>query len=82
MQQTIDKTQITAHMPVVCSNGDEIGMVDHLDANNTIKLTKDQGGQHHWIPMAWVSRVDNQVHLDRPGDQVTRDWSIVDPKAG
>jgi hypothetical protein len=79
MQQTIDKTQIKPHMPVVCSEGGQFGTVDHLDANNTIKLTKDENGQHHWIPLSWVTSVDNHVHIDRPGKQAMQQWSTTDP---
>jgi hypothetical protein len=75
MAQTADTTMIREHMPVIDANGNQFATVDHLDANNTIKLTKDQQGQHHWIPASWVSRVDEHVHLDRPSNQVTQGWS-------
>src|SRR5699024_1921513 len=52
------KDKIQHHMPVVCSQGGQVGTVDHLDAGNTIKLTKDDNGQHHWIPIDWVTSVD------------------------
>jgi hypothetical protein len=35
------RTQIKEHMPVVCSDGGQFATVDHLDAGNTIKLTRD-----------------------------------------
>ena len=76
---TIDPTQIREHMPVVCSNGGQFATVDHLDAGDTIKLTKDEQGQHHWIPMSWVTRVDEHVHVDRPGEQVMQQWSSKEP---
>ena len=77
--QTVEMTQIRPHMPVVCSNGEQFGTVDHLDADDTIKLTKDKQGQHHWIPLSWVTRVDEHVHVDRPGDQAMREWSVTAP---
>jgi hypothetical protein len=67
-------------MPVVCSNGVQLGTVDHTDAGDTIKLTKDEQGQHHWIPMSWVTRVDEHVHVDRPGQQAMREWSTEAPQ--
>lgn len=73
------KSQIKDHMPVVCSDGGQFATVDHLDANNTIKLTRDDQGNHHWIPVDWVTNVDDKVHVDRPGDQAIRDWSTKDP---
>lgn len=73
------KSQIQDHMPVVCSNGGQFATVDHLDAGNTIKLIRDDQGNHHWIPLDWVTRVDEHVHVDRPGDQAMRDWSTSAP---
>jgi len=75
----MDTSKIKEHMPVVCSNGERFGTVDHLDGGDTIKLTKDAGGQHHWIPTSWVTRVDDKVHVDRPGDQAMREWMTNAP---
>lgn len=74
-------SQIHEHMPVLCSNNEQFGTVDHVDKDNTIKLTKDKQGQHHWIPMSWVTRVDDKVHVDRPGDQVMKEWMSTPPEA-
>lgn len=71
--------EIREHMPVVCSNNKQFGTVDHVDGDS-IKLTKDQSGQHHWIPMSWVTTVDQSVHVDRPGDQAMREWSSTPPQ--
>jgi hypothetical protein len=70
--------QIKEHMPVVCSNNKQFATVDRLEGN-AIKLTRDAQGQHHWIPLAWVERVDEQVHIDRPGDQAMREWMSNPP---
>lgn len=70
----INTDAIREHMPVICSNGNQFATVDHLDGNS-IKLTKDEQGQHHWIPFDWVTRVDEHVHVDRPGEQAMKDWS-------
>ena len=78
---TIDATQIKPHMPVVCSDGGQFATVDHTDSGNSIKLTKDESGQHHWIPMSWVTRVDEHVHVDRPGKQAMQEWSTSNPSA-
>ena len=66
--------QIKHHMPVVASNNDQLGVVDHVDGQN-LKLTRDERGQHHYIPLDWISTVDDKVHVDRPGEQVLREWS-------
>ena len=76
---TIDTRMIKEHMPVVCSEEGQFGTVDHMDGSDWIKLTKDDKGQHHWIPVSWVTRVDDQVHVDRPGEQAMREWSTSPP---
>jgi hypothetical protein len=75
----IDISQIQPKMPVVCSNERQFAIVDHLEGTNSIKLTKDGSGRHHYIPLSWVTFVDDKVHVDRPGDQAMRDWSTIPP---
>jgi|GEM_PF-1360894 len=65
--------QIKPHMPVVCSNDGQFAIVDHIEGNS-VKLTKDQSGVHHYIPLAWVRSVDDKVHIDRPGKQAMNEW--------
>jgi hypothetical protein len=67
---------IKQHMPVVCSENGQFAVVDHLD-HDFIKLTKDKSGQHHYIPLEWVTSVDDKVHVDRPGDQAMREWTTT-----
>ena len=72
----INTEQIKPHMPVVCSNGGQFAVVDHLEGTNLIKLSRDQGGKHHYIPLSWVTSADDgKVHVDRPGAQAMQDWS-------
>ncbi len=75
--------QIREHMPVHGSNNKQFATVDHVDGNY-IKLTRNGSpdGQHHWIPLDWVTRVDVHVHVDRPGDQATREWLSSPPSLG
>jgi len=49
--------------------------------DRAIKLAKDKSGQHHYIPLSWVSSVDDKIHIDRPGDQAMREWSTTPPNA-
>ena len=42
---------------------------------DAIKLKKDQTGQHHYIPLSWVtSTADGKVQVDRPGQDAMNDW--------
>jgi hypothetical protein len=67
-------------MPVVCSKDGQFAVVDHLEGADTIKLSKDAKGQHHYIPTSWVTSVDVHFVVDRPGDQAMREWSTSPPK--
>jgi hypothetical protein len=69
------KTLIKPHMPVVCSEDGQFATVDHLQGTDQIKLTKDKSGKHHFIPLVWVTAVDDKVHIDRPGGQAMKEWT-------
>ncbi|HSO32915.1 MAG TPA: DUF2171 domain-containing protein [Labilithrix sp.] len=75
----INASQIKPHTPVVCSEDGQFAVVDHMEGTNDIKLEKDDKGVHHFIPLAWVTKVDDKVHVNRPGDQAMREWSTVAP---
>lgn len=77
----ITATQIKPNTPVVCSDDGQFGIVDHLEGTDTIKLMKDGKGVHHFIPLKWVTKVDDKVHVDRPGAQAMKDWSTSGPNA-
>ncbi len=74
----VDVAQIKEHAEVVGSDGAHVGTVDHVD-NGEIKLTKKDagaGGLHHYIPVDFVQSIeDNTVRLDRPAEEVKREWS-------
>ncbi len=76
----INANQIQPKTPVVCSKDGQFATVDHMEGTDTIKLTKDKDGHHHYIPLSWVTKVDDKVHIDRPGDQAMREWSTTAPK--
>jgi hypothetical protein len=78
----INSNQIKPDMPVVCSNNGQFGVVDHMEGIDTIKLQKDDKGQHHYIPLSWVASTENgKVKVDRPGDQAMKQWSLQPPPA-
>lgn len=68
-------TDIRAHMEVYASCGTLIGKVDHVEGDS-IKLTKNDSpdGQHHRIPISWVAKVHDHVHLDRDHTRVQDEW--------
>lgn len=71
----INLSEIKPGMPVVCSEDGQFGVVDHLENAQSIKLKRDKIGQHHYIPTSWVTKVDDKIHVDRPGEQAMREWS-------
>jgi hypothetical protein len=70
MQQNIKE-----HMEVLGSDGALVGTVDHVQGSE-LKLTKgsDKSGQHHFIPLDWVSNVDTKVHLSKGARDVKTQW--------
>ncbi len=70
----VDTNQIKPHMPVVCSENGQFAKVDHIEGNS-LKLAKDDKGQHHYIPLSWVKTVDDKVHVDRTGDEAMKAWT-------
>lgn len=75
------KELIKPHMPVVCSENGQFATVDHIEGTDQIKLTKDKEGKHHFIPMSWVTSVDDKVHIDRPGKQAMQEWATEPAKS-
>jgi hypothetical protein len=72
-----DSAQIREHMDVISSDRKMVGKVDHLDGPDRIRLTRQSspgGDHHHVIPLAWVDHVDQHVHLNRTGAEVTAQW--------
>jgi len=72
---------IKPHMPVVGSEDGAFATVDHVEGQSSIKLKKDESGEHHYIPLDWVTSVDDKVHIDRPGSQAMREWTTKPPSA-
>jgi hypothetical protein len=66
--------EIGEHMPVIGSDGQPVGTVDHLDGDR-IKLTRDGNGQHHWLPRAAVVSVSaGQVVLSMTAIEAKTTW--------
>ena len=75
MGSSAESNGIKEHMDVIGSCGNKVGVVDHVEGR-TIKLTRSDSpdGQHHFIPMDWVARVDSHVHLNRDCGAAKREW--------
>lgn len=73
----VNNSEIKDHAEVVASCGTHVGVVDHLDGVR-IKLAKSDpaaGGEHHYIPLEWVDKVDgNKVILNKNHEEATADW--------
>jgi hypothetical protein len=68
--------QIREHMEVVSADDHHVVKVDHV-LGNEIELAKmdlQSGGHHHRIPMSWVERVDDKVHLNLTRDMAKERW--------
>lgn len=76
----VDPSAIMEHMEVVGSDGEHVGMVDHMDGTNRIKLTRDDpgGGEHHMIPLDLVEAIDDdRIVLRKPAAEVMREWQAT-----
>lgn len=72
-----DRSTIKEHMEVLATGREQVGFVDRVE-KDSIKLTKDSegaNGEHRFIPLAWVARVDDQVHLGRAYADVRAEWT-------
>ena len=75
----VDAFTIQENFEVVGSDGDPVGVVDHLDGGE-VKLNRkdgESGGKHHWIPLDWVEKVEVQnmrVLLNVTGDDAQSRW--------
>jgi hypothetical protein len=63
---------IREHMQVLGSDGTLVGVVDHMDGKDKIKLTRNDSadGQHHFIDAGLVDHVDDSVHLSKTAAEV------------
>ena len=78
----IDPMKIVSHMDVVDAAGTHVGTVDAVEWGS-IKLAKFDdpagAGTHHWVPLTWVTAVDQRVTLDRDRADVMREWLAEAP---
>lgn len=75
-----DTSSIREHMPVIGSDGQHVGTVDHVNGDQ-IKLTRKDAeaqGHHHFIPTSWIDHVDEHVHLSKSSEEVSAQWTQAD----
>jgi hypothetical protein len=67
---------IKEHMEVIGSDGQRVGIVDHMDGTDKIKLAKSGSadGQHHFIPVDLIDHVDAHVHLTKSSKDIKDGW--------
>jgi hypothetical protein len=66
---------IREHMEVYGSCGNLLGKVDHVEGDK-IKLTKNDSpdGRHHVIPLSWVAKVHDHIHLNKNCGEAKAQW--------
>lgn len=71
----VDTSRIRNGLAVIASDGEPVGAVDSVEGDR-IKLTRKDStdAEHHYIPLAWVDRVEERVHLNRTGADVRTAW--------
>jgi hypothetical protein len=67
----MNRLNIRKLMEVIGSCGNKLGSVDRVDGR-LIKLAKTDSadGNDHYIPLAWVERIDEHVHLNKKYNDV------------
>ncbi|MBK4716248.1 MULTISPECIES: DUF2171 domain-containing protein [Tenebrionibacter/Tenebrionicola group] len=77
----VSKNDIKEHASVIASCGSHVGTVDHMEGEDSIKLTRsdaEANGQHHVIPLSWVEKVEgNNVILNKDKSEVQQGWKAV-----
>ena len=73
----VDASLIKEHLEVVGSDGGHVGRVDHVlgDQIELAKLDLAGGFKHHMIPVSWVDRVDEHVHLSITQEEAKTLWT-------
>ena len=70
----MNRDDIRSGMQVLGSDGGMIGVVDGLDGSDIRVREGSEAAARHAVPLAWVSRVDEHVHLDRSAALARETW--------
>jgi hypothetical protein len=75
------ESKIHQHMEVIGSCGSRIGSVASVEGRlMNLAETDSADGRDHAIPMAWVTKVDERVHLSRTCDEVIHQRKSAPPE--
>jgi hypothetical protein len=72
-------TGVRAGMEVVGSCGGHVGVVDAVEDEVTIRLSRRDegtGGNSHYIPACWVGSVGGVVRLNKTYDEARGQWHM------
>lgn len=75
----INSNQIKQNFVVVGAMNEPFGAVDQMEGMESIRLKKDEKGEIHFIPLSWVAKVDDKVHLNRSAESAKKEW-LTAPK--
>lgn len=76
MDTTQIEQKIAEHMEVVGSDGEHVGIVDHLQ-DGKLKLTKhdsNSDGIHHLIELSTIASIDTFVTLNISAEEAQQGW--------
>lgn len=71
----VDTSQIRNGLAIIAADAEPVGAVDSVEGDR-LKLTRKDSADdvHHYIPLAWVERVAERIHLNRTGAEVRASW--------
>ena len=66
-----ETSQIKEHMEIVGADGGHVGTVDRVEDVRQVKLAASDSmdGEHHFLAIDLIERVDDKVHLRLPTDE-------------
>ncbi len=73
----MDTSQIKEHMEVVGSDGEHVGIVDHIDGDRLKLVHHDSkaNGKHHYLPLSAVASVTEFVTLTMTAADAMQQWA-------
>lgn len=76
----INIANIKPEMPVVSALNRYFATVENVVGKDVIKLKEDLSGTSHYIPLSWVTSIDNgMVKLDRFDQDAMLEWLTHPP---